>query len=168
MTDYYNSGSEFKVSRSKYWSLRFPSFPWGRRMFCSNKHKYICLMTHLNSFSYCSLPFYFIICFDGGQGQRPINLQMSLKDSTTGWEREREGITKKQCCFPGTFLCVARTFNMRSTLLILNVQYCVVNVNFLKFILICFLSTFSLFSNLALPYPSRMVYKKMVPYLKGT
>ena len=39
-------------------------------------------MTHLNSFSYCSLPFYFIICFDGGQGQRPINLQMSLKDST--------------------------------------------------------------------------------------
>lgn len=127
-------------------------------MFCSNKHKYICLMTHLNSFSYCSLPFYCIICFDGGQGQRPINLQMSLIRQHH-WMREKErGYRKKQCCFPGTFLCVARTFNMRSTLLILNVQYCVVNVNFLKFILICFLSTFSLFSYLALPYPSRMVY----------
>ena len=62
-------------------------------MFCSNKHKYICLMTQLNSFSYCSLPFYFIICFDGGQGQRPINLQVSLIREYH-WMREREGIAK--------------------------------------------------------------------------
>ena len=61
-------------------------------------------MIQLNSFAYCSLPFYFIICFDGGREQRPINLQMSLIRQHYGM-REREGITKNSAASQD-LLCV--------------------------------------------------------------
>ena len=84
-------------------------------------------MTQLNSFSYCSLPFYFIIFFDGGQGQRPINLQVSLIRQYH-WMREREGIAKNSAASQDLF-CVWQEHLTRDLPLkeLLGEQYSIVN-----------------------------------------